>query len=555
MQELGSATAPSEQTGLEQEIAALRARLVDLEQMEREYRQLFASQPEQAKNQEAYQRLQFVLNSITDSYVSFDRKWHILAVNAVAEKMIFQRPAVELIGKVMWEVFPLAKGTEFYRQYHIAFDENRPVHFEGHSQISGKWYEAHAYPNGDTLEVFLRDITPGKQALEALEQGQKEYRLLAETASLTAAKLAAVIDSMVEGIIILEPSGTVVSMNKAATNLLSDQTTRREPLSEINDIFALFDCTYPDGSPCPYEEWPAVRAAGGETISMQELIVKHKPTGACWLGMFSATPVFDPTGEVMLLVCSMMDMTDHHRILEQNQRAALQIELQRMLIQEREDERIKIARELHDGPLQHLVGLEYELNEALRIDNKVERLAMLARLRTDLQQAAQVLRNYCADLRPPSLAVFGLEKAIRSHAEQVNRKIPQLRIRLELMEDGQQLSQQMRMTLFRIYQELMNNVIRHSKASEVSVQLSLDEAQTELEIQDNGVGFLLPTQWIELARQNHFGLVGVQERADAAGGKVIMRSQPGQGTLVRVIVPCEQVVDQIIEQANEGVSL
>jgi len=549
MQDTGSATARDEKTQSEQEITALRARLAELEQVESEYRQVLASRPLQARDQDAYQRLQFVLNTITDSYISFDRQWRILAINPAAEEKIFQRPAAKLLGKVMWEEFPLGKDTEFYRQYHIAFDENRPVHFEGFSHISGKWYEAHAYPNDDTLEVFLRDITPRKQALEALERSQLEYRQLAEEARLNLSKLAAVVDNMVEGIVIFEPSGKVVVANQAALSFLSDGR-EQSSFSNLNDLFAVLDCTYIDGTPCPFEAWPIVRAVGGETISMQELFVTYKPTGKCWLGMFSATPVRDAEGQVMLVVSSILDMTEYHRMMEQNRRATLQIELQRMLIQEREEERIKIAQELHDGPLQHLVGLEYALNEALRIDNKTERLAMLARLRTDLHEAAQVLRNYCADLRPPSLAVFGLEKAIRSHVEQINRKHPDLRIRLELMEDGQQLSQNLRLNIFRIYQELMNNVIRHSAASEVSVQLTLDEAQTELEIQDNGIGFLLPTQWIELARQNHFGLVGVQERANAAGGRVIMRSQPGQGTLIRVIIPCEQNNELVRKQTN-----
>ncbi len=549
MQDTEPVTARKEPTQSEQEISILRSRLAELEQVEREYRQVLASRPSPAGEQDAYQRLQFVLNTITDSYVMFNRQWRILAVNPVAEQTIFQCPAAELIGKIMWEEFPRGKETEFYRQYQIAFEENRPVHFEGRSQISGKWYEAHAYPNGDTLEVFLRDITQRKQALEALERSQLEYRQLAEEASLNLSKLAAVVDSMVEGIVIIEPSGNILSANQTAMNQFSDETVRN-PFADITDFFALFDCLYPDGSPCPYEEWPAVRAAGGETVKMEELIVTHKPTGKGWLGLFNATPVRDAEGQVMLIVCTVLDMTEHLRMMEQNRRATLQIELHRMLIQEREDERIKIAQELHDGPLQHLTGLDYALNEALRIDNKAERLAMLARLRIDLQEAARVLRNYCADLRPPSLAVFGLEKAIRSHAEQMNRKYPNLRIRLELMEDGQQLSQNLRMNLFRIYQELMNNVIRHSGASEVSVHLTLDEAQTELEIQDNGVGFLLPTQWIELARQDHFGLVGVQERASAAGGRVVMRSQPGQGTLIRVIIPCEQETDLVREQTQ-----
>lgn len=397
-----------------------------------------------------------------------------------------------------------------------------------------------------------QEIAALRARLAELERVERESRQRAEEATLNFSRLSAIVDSLVEGIVIFEPLGKTILANQAAVSLLSNG---RDPnsFSNLNEIFAMFECTYTDGSPCPLEEWPVVRAAGGETIVTQELFVTHKPTGNCWLGMFSATPVRDAEGQVMLVACTILDMTEHHQMMEQNRRAALQIELQRMLIQEREDERLKIAQELHDGPLQHLIGLEYALNEALRIDAKTDRLAMLARLRTDIHEAGQVLRNYCADMRPPSLAIFGLEKAIRSHADQVNRKYPNLRIRLELMEDGQQISQNLRLNLFRIYQELMNNVIRHSSASEVFVRLSLDEAQIELEIQDNGSGFLPPTQWIDLARENHFGLVGVQERASAAGGRVILRSQPGQGTLIRVIIPCKENVFENTEQANEGV--
>lgn len=272
MQDTGSATARDEKTQSEQEITALRARLAELEQVESEYRQVLASRPLQARDQDAYQRLQFVLNTITDSYISFDRQWRILAVNPAAEEKIFQRPAAKLVGKVMWEEFPLGKDTEFYRQYHIAFKENRPVHFEGFSHISGKWYEAHAYPNDDTLEVFLRDITPRKQTLEALERSQMEYRQLAEEARLNLSKLAAVVDNMVEGIVIFEPSGKVVVANQAALSLLSDGQ-EHPSFSNLNDLFAVLDCTYIDGTPCPFEAWPIVRAVGGETISMQELFV------------------------------------------------------------------------------------------------------------------------------------------------------------------------------------------------------------------------------------------------------------------------------------------
>jgi len=114
---------------------------------------------------------------------------------------------------------------------------------------------------------------------------------------------------------------------------------------------------------------------------------------------------------------------------------------------------------------------------------------------------------------------------------------------MELMPDGQTLTVETRMGLFRIYQELMTNIIRHSGATEVGIRLTLDEAQVELEVQDNGRGFTPPSHWIELAHQDHFGLVGVQERASAVGGRVILRSQHGEGTLVRVVIPVQSEPD------------
>jgi signal transduction histidine kinase len=122
-------------------------------------------------------------------------------------------------------------------------------------------------------------------------------------------------------------------------------------------------------------------------------------------------------------------------------------------------------------------------------------------LKQDLLNIVQQLRNTAKDLRPPALTNFGLEKAIRSHAEEFNEDYPEITIHLNLVQDKQALPEDIRLILFRIYQHSMTNVIRHAHASEVFVRFAFDAEEAQLEIKDNGIGFEVPSSWIELVRQ------------------------------------------------------
>ena len=113
---------------------------------------------------EREERLASMLGSITDAYVALDDAGRILEINPVAASQIFRRPAGELIGKMMWEEHPEWKETGFHRQCLLVQAEQRPVHFESHSTINDRWFEAHAYPHGGRCEIYLRDITDRKRA-------------------------------------------------------------------------------------------------------------------------------------------------------------------------------------------------------------------------------------------------------------------------------------------------------------------------------------------------------------------------------------------------------
>ena len=212
-------------------------------------------------------------------------------------------------------------------------------------------------------------------------------------------------------------------------------------------------------------------------------------------------------------------------------------EVQRRLLDRVEAERLELAQELHDGPIQELYGLTYQLSFLSTKLNQPEAQEEIISFQERLQKVIRSLRSTSGELRPPTLTPFGLEKAIRSHADEFLKKFPALTVHLDLMPDEKTLPERMRLALFRIYQVALTNVVRHAQASQVTIRLHLDSETVLLEIVDDGCGFVVPERWISFAREGHLGLVGATERAEAIGGHLIVESEPGKGTRMKVIVP------------------
>jgi len=247
-------------------------------------------------------------------------------------------------------------------------------------------------------------------------------------------------------------------------------------------------------------------------------------------------PLRNPNGEIIGLTGAAMDLTDLRRLEQEQIAYAAQMEVQRKLIQQRELERMDIARDLHDGLLQEMTGISFALAEAMSTDEKQARVKRLSWVRDQIQIQSGEIRTFCNELRPPALAPFGLEKAIRAHAEEYQKRHSDLVIHLNLQADHQTLPEEIRMALFRIYQESLNNISKHSKAGQVWISFWLDDEEACLEIEDDGVGFELPRDWVAQARSGHLGLLGMRERVQSIDGEIEFDSRPGQGTRVRVVV-------------------
>ena len=227
-------------------------------------------------------------------------------------------------------------------------------------------------------------------------------------------------------------------------------------------------------------------------------------------------------------------------ITEQKQAQTELSEVQHKLMDIFEKERLILAQELHDGSIQDLFSVTFELAEIENdlSQNEEEKLIEKVRAANSMtQNVIQSLRNLSTELRPPALAPFGLEQAILGHMEHFQEIHPDTIVHLDLMPDGQILDERLRLGLFRIYQHAVSNIARHAQAENLWIRLDLNDQQITLEIKDDGIGFKLPHRWVELARKGHLGLVGTRERVEAIGGKLKIITSPGKGTRIQVIVP------------------
>ncbi len=226
-------------------------------------------------------------------------------------------------------------------------------------------------------------------------------------------------------------------------------------------------------------------------------------------------------------------------------------ELQRRLLDSREEERAALARELHDGPLQLLLGAHMHLG-VLRSQLSGEQRDHLESILHTLQEVSDSLRQLTGELRPPALSSFGLETAIRSYVQSFQRRHPHIQVTLRLPSESRPLAHETRIALYRIFQNALSNVAQHADADRVRIDLSFRQDRVRLRIEDNGRGFRLPGSWLQLARHGHYGLVGSVERAEAIGGRLMVRSAPGQGTAVLVVAPAHPTGVQMPEAAGPG---
>jgi signal transduction histidine kinase len=203
-----------------------------------------------------------------------------------------------------------------------------------------------------------------------------------------------------------------------------------------------------------------------------------------------------------------------------------------------EEERKRIARELHDDTAQGLVLLCRRL-DALRWDEVTLNpgpAGWFRELRSLAQATLKSVRRFSRDLRPPILDDLGLQPALEALVGELSGRTG-LAASIELSGTTRRLEPEVELALFRIAQEALRNVERHAEASRVTVGVAFWGDRARLAVADNGRGFEVPRLSETFAPAGRLGLLGMQERAELVGGVLSIWSVPGDGTRVTVEVP------------------
>ena len=207
-----------------------------------------------------------------------------------------------------------------------------------------------------------------------------------------------------------------------------------------------------------------------------------------------------------------------------------------------EEERKRIARQLHDDTAQSLsmliINLE-RLDGVIPTDHPDVRTRLTA-TRELAMRTLKDLRQTAYDLRPTMLDDLGLAPAIRWYARSRLEEAG-VHVRLDIAnEAANRLPPQLETTLYRIAQEAITNIVRHAGATIVTIQLARENGQICLRIEDDGRGFDVAQTPRQAVRLQHFGLLGMRERAELVGGTVTLSSQPGHGTCLEVSLPLDE---------------
>ena len=380
-----------------------------------------------------------------------------------------------------------------------------------------------------------RQLQTAKEQLEADIQAREETELALRESR---AKLEAALASMTDSVIITDAEGRFVEFNDAFASFYRFKS-KAECARNFDEFASIFQLFLAGGELAPREAYATQRALRGETATGVEYTFRRKDTGETWIGSISFGPIRDPNGAITGAVITARDITDTKRteaalLLSEKlafQRQQLQA-LAKRLQQAREEERKMVARDLHDQIGQILTAIKMNMAWAVRhlpnsADEVHQRLTGSIEMIND---GVRSVRRICSGLRPGILDDLGLAAAIEWQANEFASRtgiacqvsVPPA----ELHPDGDRAT-----AIFRIFQECLTNVARHSEAKTVRASLHRQEEDLVLIVEDDGKGFR------ESEVAGSLGVLGMKERAQACDGSVQVSSSPGKGTTVTVRMP------------------
>ncbi|MEK7353846.1 MAG: PAS domain-containing sensor histidine kinase, partial [Chloroflexota bacterium] len=371
---------------------------------------------------------------------------------------------------------------------------------------------------GCMSQLFVVNVAAyfvGRQ-VNRVKSAQQQAEAISVTLRTSETKYRGLFESSPIAILVLDDIGTILDANPAASTLFSRRPETMKGIAVV-DLVGMID---------------ARKLLSDFRNSRQpDSLILEPPNGSRLYLEPTLTEADNGQGNSIIQVL-FKDVTE-----ERQRQAGLRAYAAHVL-RAQEEERQRIARDLHDGAVQQLVLLYRQLGSLQDTSGSLPSsfAGILKEAGETTEEVIKELRDFTRTLRPPILEDLGLVTAVRRLLSDLTQRTV-LKGQMKVVGEQRRLSSDTELGMFRIAQEALRNVERHAEATQLTVTMTFTQHEVSLDVQDNGTGFAVPPVPGDFTTSGQLGLISMQERSKLLNGKLEVQSSPGNGTRIIVSVP------------------
>jgi PAS domain S-box-containing protein len=456
---------------------------------------------------------------ITNGFFTVDQHWRVKYWNRAAE-MLLGVPAADIIGKNLWDEFAGALPADFYAVYHNAFIQDIPAHFEEYWGKMGVWFDVITYHCDDTLSVSFRShnhMTHSGRLQQRLKMLNELYKFVTEVTNdclwewnLDTKELFW-IDGGHKRVFGYQIVNALIPQSFWENHLHPDDRVRI--LTRLNKILSeRSDTSWED-------EYRFQRADGGYAYVHDRAHIIYDVDGV-------ACRMVGATQDITVRKAAELKLLENEKELVR-EKLTRQRAMTHAALLAQENERSEIGKELHDN-LNQILGAAKLYIEMAKTDDE-NREMCLEKSSGFIVNVIEEIRRISKTLSTPGM-IMGLFESIKILLDDL---ITVHAIQIEFKRDGideDDLDEKLQLTIFRIVQEQLNNILKHANATCATINLTSRRNEIVLLISDNGDGCNLLTE------DKGVGIINIKSRAELYNGKVTTMSKPGEGYTLKVVL-------------------
>lgn len=456
-----------------------------------------------------------VTETLTNGFFSVDRNWKVKYWNKAAEKLLGVS-AAEMVGENIWEKFAGMIPLEFYKVYQNAFLQNIPVHFEEYWGEMGAWFSVVTYHCDDTLSVSFK--SSNKPHAEYPENPYQRLKVLAELYKFVTEITN---DCLWEWDLENKELFWIDGGHKRVLGYPIENSLIPQSFWEA--------CLHPDDRERVLFKLNST-IADSDTDTWQDEYRFKKANGG-YVHVFDRGHIVYQEGKASRMIGATQDITDRV-LLEKKLSEEIVIkqrDITRAVLSAQENERTEIGKELHDN-LNQMLAITKMYIEMAKTD--VEKRDFYLNKSSDLVVTViEEIRVLTKKLIVPGIEIIGLFDNIRNLVDDLLLINPIMIdfSTLDLQEAA--IDEKLQLNIYRIVQEQLNNILKHSKATHAAIELRKAANNIILTISDNGIGC------DTAKKKNGVGIRNISSRAELCKGNMEVVSKPGKGYLLKVVLP------------------